>query len=139
MATIIKSGVFDGMVLTALNDGTDLFLQAYVPGNTNQTWDLSNPQGVFTIINRGTGQFISYPGGNAEKLSLVPSTPNPPADNINFHWGDMEEWGARALQWNFDQGQNVSAGINTPDPGPLHTRGWRHGNQRELTWITETV
>ena len=82
---------------------------------------------------------MSYPGGNESELQLVPSQPEPVGDNAYFSWGTTESWGARALQWWGDSGQNVDAGINAPNPGPLRTRGWRHGHQRELTWTIETV
>ncbi|MGW7002334.1 hypothetical protein ACWGCW_05775 [Streptomyces sp. NPDC054933] len=50
--------------------------------------------------------------------------------------------GANALQSFWDSGQNVDAKSpdgDSPRTDAVHTRGWRHGYQRELTWNAITA
>ncbi|MCY1077037.1 hypothetical protein [Archangium lansingense] len=101
--------------------------------NLAQVWELTGPDDQFTIVNYLTGQYMAYFGGNEVELQLVDDAPGGKAGF--FSWGGKESWGASALQCFSDSGQNVDAGRNTPTTGNVRTRGWRHGNQRELTWI----
>jgi hypothetical protein len=88
----------------------------------------------FILFNVGTWRVMAYEGGNGGPL-VMQEIRTPAPNSQAFSWGGTERWGARALQPFIDSGQNVDTrGDNGPQTGPLHTRGWRDGDQMELTW-----
>ncbi|MFJ9847469.1 hypothetical protein ACIRYZ_45035 [Kitasatospora sp. NPDC101155] len=84
---------------------------------------------------------MAYTGGNQGSVVMEDSGTSSLGPNGElWSWGGREDWGAYALQSFWDSGQNVDAkdGFDNPRTDPVHTRGWRHGNQRELTWNAVT-
>jgi len=99
-------------------------------------WQMIGYSGKFILYNPLKGQVMAYQGGNAGPL-VMEDPQYPTGDNQYFSFGSQESWGDSALRSFLDSGQNVDAqdpNSNTPNAGPLHTRGWNTGNQRALTW-----
>ncbi|WP_236654527.1 GDSL-type esterase/lipase family protein, partial [Streptacidiphilus anmyonensis] len=135
-ATYIMNGNWSDQLLCAAADGT-LRLST---DRTNRAceWLRFGSDGQFLLYNPEFGRAVGYTGGDAGLLDLQPLA-YPTQGGQEFSFGGWESWGARALQWYGDSGQNVDAGIDIPTAGPVHTRGWRHGNQRQLTWNVAPV
>lgn len=136
-ARSIRSGAFPTLGLSASQEDTSLWLKPLAETDANQQWVQIGPDEQFLLWNSGTGNILQFTGGNEQPVTLVEpwmSTGNSPY----FSWGSTESWGARALQSYLDSGQNVDAMSptqpDTPMTGPVRTRGWRHGHQRELTY-----
>ncbi|WP_432097642.1 endonuclease/exonuclease/phosphatase family protein [Streptomyces sp. bgisy100] len=90
----------------------------------------------FVLYNLGKDQVMAYEGGNGGPLVMQDYDPRG-RDQQYFSWGAEEDWHASALRSYLDDGQDVDAKAtdsDTPRRDAVHTRGWRHGFQRELTW-----
>ncbi|MGZ4550713.1 MAG: hypothetical protein ACXVF0_14430 [Blastococcus sp.] len=132
----ISNGRYPDYILGAKPDDTSLwlFIKAESLNNPYCHWLQFGDEGHFILYNLGKAMVMAYEGGNGGPLvmeDLAFPAPNAQA----FSWGGGESWGARALQAFIDSGQNVDArGDKGPQTGALHTRGWRDGDQMELTW-----
>lgn len=138
---IFRSSTYPNKVLTA-REVTLLFLEDYNPANPNQSWRMDGDYGKFRMMNQGKAAYLRYIGGAWTTFDFVPAGGGPPpeGDRVFFSLGDPpEEWGDRALRPNFDTGQNFDAGVYVPNLSPLGTRGWRDGNQRQLTWKVQSL
>ncbi|GAA5024098.1 hypothetical protein [Kitasatospora paranensis] len=102
-------------------------------------WKQFGDNSRFTLYNAAKDQVMAYTGGNEGVVVMEDSDTSPLGANGElWSWGGEENWGSFALQSFWDSGQNVDA----KSPGDqdvartdaVHTRGWRHGYQRELTW-----
>jgi hypothetical protein len=111
------------------------------PANPYCLWQMIGDNSKFALYNPLKGQVLAYQGGNAGPLVMQdPVYPTPSSQYFSF--GGQESWGFSALQSSLDPGQNVDAkdlNSDNGNPGPLHTRGWRTGHQRELTWNANLV
>jgi hypothetical protein len=132
----IVSGAYTNLALTAKEDDGAVYL-APKSDDPYQRWVLANPidGNCFVMYNARSKKVIYYTGGNGAELRMgFLDDPAIQGNGAFWSWGGMEGWGAKALQWYGDSGQNVDAGAQAPNQGPLHTRGWRDGDQRSLTW-----
>jgi hypothetical protein len=128
----ITSGAFDGAMLCAAPNGDRVWISRILY-NPYCQWEKIGNDDKFSLFNPAKGKVLSAPGGEGGVM-VMQEPAFPVSDGQSFSWGGWEEWGARALQWYADSGQNVDAGIDGPTTKPVRTRGWRHGHQRELTW-----
>lgn len=135
-AMFVANGRYPDSILEARpgDDSVWLSIKGDSKDNPFCYWIQFGDDTKFILYNIGKGMVMAYDGGNAQALAMQPvSIPAP--NSQNFSWGGWESWGARALQAYIDSGQNVDArGDKGPATGPLHTRGWRDGDQMELTW-----
>jgi len=134
----IANGKYPAYVLGVKGQAGDksvwLIPRGEAEGNAYCYWLQFGDDGRFILYNVGLGLVMAYEGGNQGPL-VMQEVRSPAPNSQAFSWGGVEEWGARALQAFVDSGQNVDAkGGDGPQTGPLHTRGWRHGDQMELTW-----
>lgn len=134
----IANGKYPDYVLGVKGDEGDtsvwLFKKEDAATDGNCYWIQLGGDEQFILFNVGTGRVMAYEGGNGGPL-VMQEIRTPAPNSQAFSWGGIERWGARALQAFIDSGQNVDArGDNGPQTGPLHTRGWRDGDQMELTW-----
>jgi hypothetical protein len=139
---IFRSSTYPNKVLT-VREVPLLFLEDYDPADPhrNQTWQMDGDYGSFRMVG-GTGDYLRYGGVPWTTFDFVRAGGGPPPEgnSVFFSLGDPpEEWGDRALRPNSDTGQNFDAGIDSPNPSPLGTRGWRDGHQRELTWKVQKL
>ncbi|WP_327064476.1 GDSL-type esterase/lipase family protein [Kitasatospora sp. NBC_01302] len=135
-ATYIMNGNWSDQLLCAAADGT--LRLSTDKTNLGCEWLRFGSDNEFLLYNPEFGRAVGYTGGNQGLLNLQPLA-YPTQGGQEFSFGGWESWGARALQWFGDSGQNVDAGIDSPTAGPVHTRGWRNGNQRQLTWNVGSV
>jgi hypothetical protein len=104
-------------------------------------WVAYSERGRFALYNPMKKKVITYSGGNQQELVMHSYDSSKP-DLQYFSWGGTESWGAQALESALDYGQNVDAkspDSDNPTTGPVRTRGWGTGHQRELTWDTRAV
>ncbi|MGF1426600.1 hypothetical protein [Kitasatospora sp. LaBMicrA B282] len=136
----IENGAFTNFVLCA--DATDqsVLLESTQAAANNLycQWMQIGPDSQFGLWNLGKNQVMAYTGGNQGAVVMEQSGSSGLGSNAEqWSWGGQEDWGAYALQSFYDSGQNVDAmspGGDYPRTDAVHTRGWRHGYQRELTW-----
>jgi len=139
----IKSFAYNGSMLAASASDASLIL---LPTNTKlaayAVWTCGGPDYKFFLYNFITDSYVYFGGGNEAPLVLKKSNIAGDIFSDNgyfFSWGGVEDWGARALQSYRDNGQNVDVSLPTDHTKittqPIRTRGWRHGYQRELTWL----
>ncbi len=140
---MIESGTFHGYVLCASPNDESVWLAPINTGNPYCSWMELGPAYQFTLFNPTKGQVMAYTGGNEGAVVMeAPGTSSLGANGELWSWGGQEDWGAAALQSFWDSGQNVDAKSpdgDSPRTDPVHTRGWRHGYQRELTWNAITA
>lgn len=141
---MIESGAFPGYVLCASANDESVWLKPKDPTNAYCLWKRLGPSSEFSLYNAAKDQYMSYTGGNEGAVVMEDQDTSPLGPNGQlWSWGGQEDWGAAALQSFWDSGQNVDAkspdGWNIPRTDPVHTRGWRHGFQRELTWKPDRV
>jgi hypothetical protein len=127
----IISGAYEGYSLSYKEGDDNVYVKPNNEAGFKQHWFVLGSQDQFFLIT-DDNRYLTFGGGNQGPLRL---DRNAAGGNYSlFSWGSQEGWGARALQCFADSGQNVDAGVGEPNKGPLTTRGWRHGNQKELTW-----
>lgn len=140
--SVMIESVFHGYVLCAGKDDESVYLKPIDTTNKYCKWQqIMSPSGAFSLYNAAKDQVMAYPNGGDGGAVVMEDAQTTDDGNIPntelWSWGGQEDWGASALQSFADSGQNVDAKNPTGD-GPrkdaVHTRGWRHGNQRELTW-----
>ncbi|MGW6263622.1 hypothetical protein [Streptomyces sp. NPDC055085] len=140
---IIESGTFHGYVLCASATDEAVWLKPNDPSNAYCRWQVFGSDGAFTLYNPAKDQVMAYTGGNEGAVVLEDQgTSSLGASGEQWSWGGWEDWGARALRTCWDDGQNVDARATDgdyPRTDGVHTRGWRHGYQRELTWNVTAV
>ncbi|GAA2749943.1 hypothetical protein [Kitasatospora cinereorecta] len=140
---MIMSGTFSGYALCASPADNWVWLKKVDTANPDAfcLWKQLGPAGQFTLYNPAKDEIMAYTGGNEGVVVMEDSGTSPLGANGElWSWGGREGWGASALQSFWDSGQNVDAkdGFDNPRTDPVHTRGWRHGFQRELTWNAVT-
>ncbi|WP_331730249.1 hypothetical protein OHV05_36045 (plasmid) [Kitasatospora sp. NBC_00070] len=136
---MIMSGAFSGYALCASPTDDWVWLKKVDAANPDAfcLWKVIGASSQFTLYNPAKDEVMAYTGGNEGVVVMEDSgTSRLGANGELWSWGGQEGWGASALQSFWDSGQNVDAkdGFNNPRTDPVHTRGWRHGSQRELTW-----
>ncbi|MGW7491365.1 hypothetical protein [Streptomyces sp. NPDC054786] len=141
-AVLIANGLWSDRILCAGPNDDSVWLQKITYGNPYCQWIQIGDNGHFMLYNAAKNKVMAYEGGNEGPVvmeNLTFPTPNQQA----FSLGGREGWGANALQSFLDSGQNVDAkesGSDAPRTNePVHTRGWRHGHQMELTWNMVSV
>jgi hypothetical protein len=136
----IENGAFNGYVLCASGYDQSVWLDSTAAATNNPycQWMQLGPDSQFTLFNLGKDEVMAYTGGNEGAVVMEQSGTSGLGSNAEqWSWGGEESWGAYALQSYYDSGQNVDAmspGGDSPRTDSVHTRGWRHGYQRELTW-----
>ena len=138
---MLQNGRFDDSVLCASPDNQALWMvsKSAASGNFYCRWKQFGTDGQFTLYNLGKDQVMAYHGGNENNVWMEPEGTSGNGNDELWSWGGQEGWGASALQSYLDSGQNVDARspyINERDRArtdQVHTRGWRHGDQMELT------
>ncbi|MDT0469473.1 hypothetical protein [Streptomyces gibsoniae] len=142
-SVMIESGTFHGYVLCASPKDESVWLKPINTSDLYCSWMAFGPASQFTLFNPAKGQVMAYTGGNEGAVVMeAPGTSSLGANGELWSWGGQEDWGAAALQSFWDSGQNVDAkspNEDSPRTDPVHTRGWRHGYQRELTWNAITA
>jgi hypothetical protein len=140
---MIESGAFHGYVLCASANDESVWLKAINTSDPYCKWKVFGPSSEFTLYNAAKDQVMAYTGGNQGAVVMEDQGTSPLGANGElWSWGGQEDWGASALQSFWDSGQNVDAMATDGDyarQDAVHTRGWRHGNQRELTWNAITT
>ncbi|MFF2145431.1 hypothetical protein [Kitasatospora sp. NPDC058190] len=137
------SGTYAGYALCASPTDQWVWLKKVDTANPDRycLWKQIGPSTQFTLYNPEKDQIMAYAGGNEGVVVMEDSGTSSLGPNGElWSWGGRESWGAYALQSFWDSGQNVDAkdGFESPRTDPVHTRGWRHGHQRELTWNAVT-
>ncbi|WP_433859206.1 hypothetical protein [Streptomyces kronopolitis] len=136
-AVLIANGLWSDRVLCASPNDDSVWLQSMNSSNPYCQWIQIGDNGRFSLLNLAKGKVMAYEGGN-EGPVVMESLSFPTPHQQQFSFGGREGWGANALQSFLDSGQNVDAKNSyNDDPRtsePVHTRGWRHGHQMELTW-----
>lgn len=140
---IVESGTFHGYILCASPDDQSVWLKPNNPQDAYCKWQVFGSSGQFTLYNPAKEQVMAYTGGNQGAVVMQDQGTSPLGENGQlWSWGGWEDWEARALRSFWDDGQNVDAKApdgEYPRADPVHTRGWRHGHQRELTWNVTVV
>lgn len=132
-AVYIKNGNWpDQLLCASVSDGT-VRLSTDTTNPACMWLPFARKSGEFVLYNPWAGQVMTYPGGAANPVAMT-SLAYPNNNSQLWSLGSLEGWGAYALQWFGDSGQNVDAGTPNPTTGPVGTRSWRSGNQRQLTW-----
>lgn len=132
-AVYIENGNWpDQMLCASVSDGT-VRLSTDKTNPACQWLPFARSSGEFVLYNPWAGQVMTYPGGSAQQVAMK-SLAYPNNNSQLWSLGSLEGWGAYALQWFGDNGQNIDAGTPNPTTGPVTTRGWRGGNQRQMTW-----
>ncbi|GGN34035.1 hypothetical protein GCM10012285_05810 [Streptomyces kronopolitis] len=141
-AVLIANGLWSDRILCASPNDDSVWLQSITFGNPYCQWIQIGDNGHFTLFNLAKNKVMAYEGGNEGPL-VMEGLSFPTRVQQQFSFGGRESWGASALQSSLDIGQNVDAKNSyNDDPRttePVHTRGWRHGHQMELTWNTVSV
>ncbi len=138
---LITNGLWPDRMLCASQWDDSVWLQQNNGGNPYCQWEQIGDAGKFALYNPQKRKVMAYEGGNGGPVvmeNLTYPTPN----QQYFSWGGREGWGAYALQSYLDSGQNIDAkdpNSDNPRTDAVHTRGWRHGHQMELTWNTVPV
>lgn len=139
---LIVNGLWSDRILCASPNDDSVWLQKITYSNPYCQWTQSGDDGRFALFNVAKNKNMAYEGGNEGPL-VMETTSFPTPHQQQFSFGGREGWGAYALQSFLDSGQNVDAKNSyNDDPRtsePVHTRGWRHGHQRELTWNVVSV
>ncbi len=137
---MIESATFHGYVLCASPNDESVWLQ---PVNTRSPYCrwleiASGTDRQFALYNAAKDQVMAYTGGNRGAVVMEDSGTSSQGPNGElWTWGGGEDWGGAALQSFSDSGQNIDAMATDgdyPRTDAVHTRGWREGHQRELTW-----
>ncbi|GAA3141537.1 hypothetical protein [Streptomyces echinatus] len=143
-AVIIESAAFPGKILCSTPADDSLLLKTVNTRDRYCQWLVTkgsdDEDNVYTLYNPAKDQVMAYTGGNEGAVVMADYDPSQRAQE--WSWGGREDWGGRALQSFMDKGQNVDAKSRDgegPTSEAIHTRGWRHGHQRELTWNTVTL
>ncbi|MFH8388001.1 hypothetical protein ACH4E7_45245 [Kitasatospora sp. NPDC018058] len=136
---MIESGPYQDYALCASPADNWVWLEHIDPKNPDPfcTWFRFGNPSQFMLYNPAKKQVMAYTGGNEGAVVMENRNTSPLGPNGElWSWGGQEAWGASALQSFWDSGQNVDAknGFDQPRTDAVHTRGWRHGHQRELTW-----
>ncbi|MDH6127379.1 RICIN domain-containing protein [Kitasatospora sp. GP82] len=132
----ITNGLWNDRMLCASPNDDSVWLKQFDANNPYCQWIQVGDRGRFLLFNPQKHKVASYLGGNGGAVvmeNLVYPAPNQQL----FSWGGWEDWNAYALQSYQDSGQNIDAkdpDNDNPRSDAVHTRGWRHGHQRELTW-----
>ncbi|MEW2118963.1 hypothetical protein AB0945_27975 [Streptomyces sp. NPDC005474] len=142
----LQNGRFTDAVLCASpdNNGTWMMSKAAAQGNFYCRWKQFGIDGQFSLYNLGKDEVMAFHGGNETPVVMEPEgSSGSGAHDELWSWGGQESgdgWDAAALQSYYDSGQNVDARSpyldqrGLPRTDQVRTRGWRHGDQRELTW-----
>ncbi|MQS15683.1 hypothetical protein F7Q99_26285 [Streptomyces kaniharaensis] len=132
----LTNGGWPDRVLCASPDNDSVWLKQFDASNQYCQWIRIGDRSRFVLFNPQKQKVATYVGGN--EGAVVMQNLNYPTPYLQlFSWGGGEDWGAYALQSFEDNGQNVDAKdprSDNPRTDAVHTRGWRHGHQRELTW-----
>ncbi|MER5730754.1 RICIN domain-containing protein [Streptomyces sp. NPDC002138] len=132
----LTNGNWNDQVLCASPDDDSVWLEQFDASNLYCQWIQIGERGRFLLFNPQKQKVASYLGGN-EGAVVMQNLLYPAPNQQLFSWGGVEGWNASALQSYQDSGQNIDAKSpdgDGPRTDPVHTRGWRHGHQRELTW-----
>lgn len=133
----LTNGRWNDQVLCASPDDDSVWLEQFDASNLYCQWVQIGERGRFLLFNPQKQKVASYLGGN-EGAVVMQNLLYPAPNQQLFSWGGMEGWNASALQSYQDSGQNIDAKApgdgGEPRTDPVHTRGWRNGHQRELTW-----
>ncbi|MET8627839.1 hypothetical protein ABZW30_29545 [Kitasatospora sp. NPDC004669] len=140
-SVMIQSAGFRGYELCASPDDQSVYLKPIDTHNRYCAWQqiASGPATVLQNVGKDQ-QVMAYTGGNQGAVVMEDAKTDDNGNTPNtelWSWGGEEGWGGFALQSFSDSGQNVDAkdpNKDAPRTDAVHTRGWRHGNQRELTW-----
>ncbi|WP_157878138.1 hypothetical protein [Streptomyces torulosus] len=142
-AVMLQNGRFKDAVLCASADNNGVWMMSLnaAKGNDYCHWKQFGPDGHFTLYNLGKDEVMAYHGGNESPVVMEPAGSSG-GNAESWSWGGWEggDWQAAALQSFLDSGQNVDARSpylderHKPRTDRVRTRGWRHGDQRELTW-----
>ncbi|GAB2723880.1 fascin domain-containing protein [Kitasatospora kifunensis] len=133
---LITSGAWPDHMLCASQWDNSVWLQQNNGANPYCQWEEIGDGSKFALYNPQKRKVMAYEGGDAGPL-VMQDVEYPTPNQQYFSWGGREDWGAYALQSYLDSGQNVDAmdpHSDTARTDAVHTRGWRHGYQRELTW-----
>jgi hypothetical protein len=133
---LITNGNWSDHMLCASQWDDSVWLQVNNGANPYCQWEQVGDNGKFALYNPQKHKVMAYEGGNEQPLAME-DVKYPTPNQQYFSWGGREDWGASALQSYLDSGQNVDAKDPNSDNArtdAVHTRGWRHGHQRELTW-----
>ncbi|MGV9245541.1 hypothetical protein [Streptomyces sp. NPDC003710] len=140
---MIGSGTFHGYVLCASPTDQSVWLKPINTSDPIVLVDAARTGLTVHVIQQAKRQVMAYTGGNEGAVVMeTPGTSPLGANGELWSWGGQEDWGAAALQSFWDSGQNVDAKSpngDSPRTDPVHTRGWRRGHQRDLTWNAITV
>ncbi|MBV6703485.1 hypothetical protein KV557_41535 [Kitasatospora aureofaciens] len=132
----LTNGGWPDHVLCASPTDDSVWLKPFDASNAYCQWIRIGDRGRFLLFNPQKQKVAAYLGGN--EGAVVMENLNYPTPSLQlFSWGGAEDWGAYALQSFEDNGQNIDAkdpNSDNPRTNAVHTRGWRHGHQRELTW-----
>ncbi|MFD7907099.1 hypothetical protein ACFV4G_33275 [Kitasatospora sp. NPDC059747] len=132
----LTSGAWPDHDLCASASDDTVRLRQFDASDPYCQWIRIGDRGRFALFNPAKQKVAGYVGGNEGAITM--QSLNYPTPYLQlFAWGGAEDWGAYALQSFEDNGQNIDAkdpGSDTPRTDGVHTRGWRHGYQRELTW-----
>ncbi|MQS16281.1 hypothetical protein F7Q99_29715 [Streptomyces kaniharaensis] len=132
----LTNGAWPDHILCASADNDNVRLTLFDASDPYCQWIRVGDRGQFLLFNPKKQKVATYLGGN--EGAVVMENQNSPTPNQQyFSWGGAEAWGAYALQSFWDSGQNVDAkdpNSDSPRTDAVHTRGWRHGYQQELTW-----
>ncbi|MEV1065509.1 hypothetical protein [Streptomyces sp. NPDC050263] len=139
---MLQNGRFNDAVLCASADNQALWMVSKdaARGNSYCRWKQFGTDSQFTLYNLGKDEVMAYHGGNENPVVMEPEGSSGNGNDELWSWGGQEGWGAAALQSYLDSGQNVDARSpylnerDKPRTDKVRTRGWRHGDQRELTW-----
>ncbi|MEU9448693.1 hypothetical protein [Streptomyces sp. NPDC048277] len=138
---LIVNGNWPDRMLCASQWDDSVWLQQNNPTNPYCQWEQVGDKSKFVLYNPQKRKVMAYEGGDAGPV-VMENLSYPLRNQQAFSWGNREDWGAYALQSYLDSGQNVDAKDPNSDNArtdAVHTRGWRHGHQRELTWNTVPV
>ncbi|MEV8099225.1 hypothetical protein [Kitasatospora sp. NPDC085879] len=136
---MIQNGAFRDYKLCASPNDELVWLKPVNANDPYCEWKQWGGSSQFTLYNPAKDEVMAYTGGNEGSVVMENPGTSPLGQNGElWSWGGEENWGAMALQSFWDSGQNVDAKSpgdwDVPRTDPVHTRGWRHGYQRELTW-----
>jgi hypothetical protein len=138
-SVMIQNAGFRDYELCASPNDESVYLKPINVSNKYCAWQqIQTGSGAYVLYNPAKDQVMAYTGGNEGAVVMEDSGTSPLGGSGElWSWGGDEDWGGHALQSAWDIGQNVDAKStngDSPRTDPVHTRGWRNGFQRELTW-----
>ncbi|WP_037599565.1 hypothetical protein [Streptacidiphilus rugosus] len=132
----LTNGAWPNHILCASADNDSVWLKSFDTADPYCQWIRVGDRNQFLLFNPEKQKIATYLGGNGGAVVMQDLALPTPTQQY-FSWGGAEDWGAYALQSFWDTGQNVDAMApdgDSPRTDAVHTRGWRHGYQQELTW-----